>query len=393
MGRRGEGIAEWEGETVFVPFALPNETIQAEICKGRASIQNLLLASPDRIAPFCKHHGQCGGCQLQHWAEEPYRKWKLGLAEEVLKKEGIEHPRPSFIDAHGAGRRRAVFHARRKGGRVTAGFMKPRTHEVRDIDQCPALAPALSKAPEIARAIAGALGDCDVAITAADNGIDAAIKAAKGSGRLQGLAAVAAKHSILRLALNGEVVLKESQPTIDAAGTAIPIPPGGFLQATTAGEAALSEFVVTNIGKATHVADLFCGVGPFAVRLAKKTRVSVFDSDKQALEALAAATRNAQGLKPIAIQIRNLFKEPLTAAELKPFDAIVFDPPRAGAEAQSRQIAKSHLKTAIAISCDPQTFARDARILADGGFKLVKLAAIDQFKWTAHVEIAALFER
>ncbi|NJM30297.1 MAG: class I SAM-dependent RNA methyltransferase [Rhizobiales bacterium] len=393
MGRRGEGIAESGGATVFVPYALPGETVEAEVTEGRAAIRGLLQPSPDRIAPFCKHHGQCGGCQLQHWADEPYRAWKLAVVEEALKKEGLEHPALTFIDAHGSGRRRAVFHGRRKSGRVTAGFMKPRSHDVHDIDQCPALVPALAKAPEMSRAFAGVLGDCDVAVTAVNNGIDVAIKAAKVSARLQHLTAVAANHSILGLTLNGEVVLKEGQPVIDAAGAAIPIPPGGFLQATAAGEVALSEFVTSNIGKASHIADLFCGVGPFALRLAKQARVSAFDSDKLALGALAAAARNAQGLKPISVQNRNLFKEPLTAAELKSFDAVVFDPPRAGAEAQSRQLAKSHLKTVIAISCDPQTFARDARILVDGGFKLAKLTAIDQFKWTAHAEIAALFAR
>jgi 23S rRNA (uracil1939-C5)-methyltransferase len=393
MGRRGEGVAEYGGNTVFVPFALPGETVEAEITEGRASVQNLVLPSPDRIESFCKHHGQCGGCQLQHWAEQPYRIWKRSLVDEVLKKEDIEHPPLTFIDAHGAGRRRAVFHGRRNAGRVTAGFMKPRSHDVHDIDHCPALVPTLAKAPDLARAIATVLGDCDIAITAAENGIDAAIKAAKGISRLQDLAAVARNYSLLRVALNGEVVLKEGQPTIEADGTAIPIPPGGFLQATAAGETALAEFLTANIGKASNIADLFCGVGPFALRLARKARVSAFDSDKQALEALSAAARNAKGLKPLTVQYRNLFKEPLTAAELKPFDSLVFDPPRAGAEAQSRQIAKSHLKTAIAISCDPQTFARDARILVDGGFKLKALSAIDQFKWTAHVEIAALFER
>jgi 23S rRNA (uracil1939-C5)-methyltransferase len=393
MGRRGEGVAEHAGAPVFVAFALPGEELEAEVSEGRATIRNLLKPSPDRIAPFCEHHGHCGGCQLQHWAEEPYRAWKRGLVEEALKKAGLEHPRAAFVDAHGQGRRRAVLHGRRKGGTVSAGFMKPRTHTLHGIDRCPALVPALAGAPAMARAIAAALGDCDVAVTAADNGIDVAVKAAKSTEPMQALAAVAARHSMLRLALNGDVVLQLGQPFVAAAGVAIPVPPGGFLQSTAAGERALAGFVMSNIGKATHVADLFSGIGPFALRLARQAGVSAFDNDRPALEALSAAARNAQGLKPIAVQNRNLFKEPLTAAELKPFDAAVFDPPRAGAEAQSRQLAKSHLKTVIAISCDAQTFARDAAILAEGGFRLASLAVIDQFKWTAHVEIAALFQR
>jgi 23S rRNA (uracil1939-C5)-methyltransferase len=284
---------------------------------------------------------------------------------------------------------------RRKEGVVTAGFMAPRSHELIDIDQCPVLVPALINATEIARKLGTKLGDCDVSFTAADNGLDVSVKAERkiADAQLPKLATFVGNLNMLRLSVNGELVGVHGLPTIVMGKGVMQLPPDSFLQATKSGEEALSGLVLESLGKSKSVADLFCGIGPFALRIAERAKVLAVDSDRPAIAALAQAVRLATGIKPLRTEVRDLMREPLVASELKDFDAVVFDPPRAGAEAQARQLAKSSVKTVVAVSCDTASFARDAEILVNGGYKLKALAAVDQFKWTSHVELAAAFER
>jgi 23S rRNA (uracil1939-C5)-methyltransferase len=170
-------------------------------------------------------------------------------------------------------------------------------------------------------------------------------------------------------------------------------PPGSFLQATRKGEETLAALVLGALGKTKHCLDLFCGIGPFALRLAERAAVYAADSDAAALAALDAAARHAKGLKPIRTDKRDLFREPFTLAELRPYDAVVFDPPRAGAEAQSRHLAKSKIPLIVAVGCDPASFARDASILISGGYRLEKVTPVDQFAFTAHVEMVSVFRK
>lgn len=395
MGRRGEGVAHHDGATLFVPRTLPGEDVLASGKGERLSLTAITLASPDRIAPFCRHYARCGGCQLQHWREEPYRQWKAGLVAEALAARGIDTPVPEIIDAHGAGRRRVSIHARRRDKQVTAGFMEARSHTLLDIDACPILAPELSPAFDIARAIAARLGDCDVAVTACLTGLDVSIRAERKfvAAEHARLADFVTALSLARLTVNSEVIATAVPPRLKIGTVDVALPPGGFLQATQAGEETLAALVMDYIGKAKLVADLFCGIGPFALRLAQKVKVEAYDSDRAAIAALNGAIRAASGLKPITAAVRDLFREPLVPNEMKLFDAVVFDPPRAGAEAQARQLARSGVKTVVAVSCDAGTFARDAEILTGGGYTLKRLAAVDQFKWSSHVEVVALFTR
>lgn len=395
LGRRGEGIARHEGRSVFVPGTLPGETVRAEGDGERLGLVAVEVASPARAAPFCKHYGRCGGCQLQHWAEEPYRAWKAASVAEALKAHGIAVDVPACIDAHGAGRRRVILHARRRDGAVSAGYMEARSHRLLDIDACPILEPALAPAFGIARAIARRLGDCDVAVTATLTGLDVSVKAERkfAAAEHARLAEFIPALNLARLAVNGEVIATAVPPRLRIGSAEVALPPGGFLQATALGEETLARLVLDHAGKAKTVADLFCGIGPFALRLAQRARVEAHDSDRAAIAALDAAARSASGLKPLTAVPRDLFREPLVANELKPFDAVVFDPPRAGAEAQARQLARSTVKTVIAVSCDAASFARDAGILVEGGYALKQVTAVDQFKWSAHVEIVALFSR
>jgi 23S rRNA (uracil1939-C5)-methyltransferase len=395
VGRRGEGIAQRDGRAVFIPGTLPGETVRATGDGDRQGLVGILEASPDRIQPFCKHYGRCGGCQLQHWSEEPYRAWKKGLVEQALAARGIRHPLTGIIDAHGSGRRRVSLHVRRKDGVVTAGYMEARSHTLLDIDRCPILDPALANAFDIGRGIGAKLGDCDVALTATLAGIDASVKAGREVLEREhaNLAALVRSLGLARLSVNGDVIATAAAPRIAAGRAEIALPPGGFLQATAAGEETLARLVVEAVGKSKSVADLFCGVGPFTFRLAERAKVEAYDSDKAAIAALQAAARSTSGLKPVTAAVRDLFREPLVPNEMKGFDAVVFDPPRAGAEAQAKQLARSAVKSVVAVSCDVQSFARDAEVLVRGGYTLKHATAVDQFKWSSHVEIVASFER
>jgi 23S rRNA (uracil1939-C5)-methyltransferase len=395
VSRRGEGVARREGRAVFVPGTLPGEAVTAAGEGERLALASLVAASADRVAPFCKHYGRCGGCQLQHWREEPYRAWKASLVAEALEARGLPAAVSDCIDAHGAGRRRVSLHVRRHEKTVTAGFMEPRSHTLLDIDRCPVLEPALGPAFDIGRALGTKLGDCDVAVTATMTGLDVSVRAERKLLEREhaNLAAFLGTLKLARLSVNGEVIATALPPRLAMGRAEVALPPGGFLQATALGEETLARLVAEGVGKAKHVADLFCGIGPFAFRLAERAKVDGFDSDRAAIAAVNAAAKATSGLKPLTAAVRDLFREPLVPNEMKEFDAVVFDPPRAGAEAQARQLARSSVKTVVAVSCDVQTFARDAGILVAGGYALTRVTAVDQFKWSSHVETVALFTR
>ena len=403
LGRRGDGIADTPAGPVFVPFALPGEIVEAEAWPGHPDRRlpiKIEQASPERIAPICPHFGTCGGCALQHWTAARYREWKRGLVVESLSQAGLDASVDELIDAHGEGRRRAVLHARRSQRDVLkVGFAAPRAHQIIAIDRCPILAPALDGAVAAAWAIAETIESMrkplDIQVTATENGLDVDLR---GSGPLTvaattALARIATQHKLARLTRHGEIVVQRVAPTITMGRARVTLPPGAFLQATAAGEAALAALVLEHCGKADRIADLFAGVGPFALRLAERARITAVDTDKEAVAALKRAAETTQGLKPVAIEARDLFRRPLAAAELKPFDVVVFDPPRQGAEAQARALATSAVPTVVAVSCNPATFARDARILVDGGYRLKRVTPIDQFLYSPHVEIVAKLER
>ncbi|HKA79636.1 MAG TPA: methyltransferase [Xanthobacteraceae bacterium] len=403
LGARGEGVADTPAGPRYVPYTLPGETVEVDPWPGhpdRGHLVRVDVASPDRIAPICPHFGICGGCALQHLATARYRDWKRALVVDTLAQAGLDAQVDDLIDAHGDGRRRAVFHARR-GTRdvLEVGFAALRAHHVVAIDRCPILAPALDGAIETAWAIAeglvGTRKPLDIQVTATTTGLDIDVR---GSGPLNAartgdLAKIAERRRVARLTRHGEIVAQRASPTLKIGRANVVLPPGAFLQATTEGEAALARLVEAHCAGAGKVADLFCGVGPFALRLAERSRVIAADNDADAIAALAAAARGTQGLKPIDAQARDLFRRPLAAAELKGLDVVVFDPPRQGAQAQASALAASAVPTVVAVSCNPATFARDARILVGGGYRLLRVTPVDQFRYSAHVELVARFER
>jgi 23S rRNA (uracil1939-C5)-methyltransferase len=403
LGSRGDGIADTAAGTIYVPYALPGETAEVEPWPGHADRRHLIkvdVVSPDRIAPICPHFGVCGGCALQHLTTARYRDWKRALVVAALARAGLDAPVDDLIDAHGEGRRRAVFHARVSAHDVIeVGFAAQKAHHVVAIDRCPILAPGLSGAIEatwaIAEVLAAARKPLDIQVTATDGGLDVDVR---GSGPLTAaamtaLARVADRRNLARLTRHGEIVAQRVLPTVGIGRAQLVLPPGAFLQATAAGEANLARLVEAHCAGAGTVADLFCGVGPFGLRLAERARVTAADNDADAILALRRAAAGAKGLKPFAAQVRDLFRSPLVPTELKQFDAVVFDPPRQGAEAQARELAASIVPVVVAVSCNPTTFARDAGILVGGGYRLARVTPVDQFLYSAHVEVVACFKR
>ena len=388
LGHKGEGVAEIDGRKVFVPLTLPGEVVEIEADGERGTLVGVIQPAGNRVEPFCPHFGACGGCQLQHMDRASYEAFKIALVETPLHFAGVDVKVSRFIDAAGDGRRRATLHARAEG----SGYMRLRSHQVHDLDSCPILVPGLVRAPEIARAVMQAVGESDVSFTATLSGFDVVIRTEKKQARHDRVAPLVGRFKLARLTMNGEMVLQTQPPIIEMGKARVEIPSGSFLQATSMAEAVLSDYVLNAVGKAKTVADLFCGVGPFALRLAEQRPVAAFDADKAGIAALDKARRFTKGIREVTAKARDLFRDPLTQFEL-PYDAVVLDPPRAGAEAQVKELAKSKVKTVVMVACDARTFARDAAILIAGGYRMSDLVAVDQFTQSTHIEIAATFVR
>jgi 23S rRNA (uracil1939-C5)-methyltransferase len=389
LGQHGDGIAEIGLERVFVPFTLPGERVEIAREGERGTLLTVLERSADRVEPICPYFGSCGGCALQHLSPVTYAAFKRELVVTALAHAEVETVVEPLIDATVPGRRRATLHVRK----ATAGYMRAKSHDVLDIEICPILVPGLSRnAPRIARALHALAGDGDASFTATDTGLDMSVKSERKLKPAQ-LGEFARTHKLARLTFNGDPVFMAHPPAVKMGRSLVEIPPASFLQATEAAEVTLARLVVEGVGKAKMVADLFCGVGPFALRLAETSRVYAADSDRAALAALTKAFNHRQGLKPVETRVRDLFRDPLAPIELEPFDAVVFDPPRAGAEAQCRELARSKVKTVVAVSCEPKTFARDAAILIGAGFRLDRVTPVDQFAYSTHVEVVGVFRR
>lgn len=403
VGHFGDGVAVIGDESVYVPYALGGESVDVLPSPGhpdRRMLAQIIDASPERVDPFCPHFGTCGGCAIQHWQTDAYRNWKRQLVVDTLAHAGIACEVEDLIDAHGAGRRRMTMHARQSQQDVLrVGFAATGRHEIIPIDHCPILDPKMQGAVEAANDIAELLKPVskplDIQITAADNGLDIDVR---GSGpldttMLSSLSKLAERHNLARLTRHGELVIMRNPPVVRVGKAQVTLPPGSFMQPTVTGEETLAALVFARCKGAKHIADLFCGIGPFALRLAEKFKVSAFDNDAVAVTALQNAVKLTQGLKPIKAEARDLFRRPLMPQELRDYDCVVFDPPRQGAQAQSQQLAASKIALVVAVSCNPATFARDAKFLLDGGFKLDSVTPVDQFRHTPHVELVARFRR
>ena len=396
LGAQGDGVADHEGKQVFVPLALPGETVAAAINNDRATITEILNPSPDRHLPRCVHYGDCGGCSLQHLNDAPYLVFKREQVVTALSFQKIDAPVDPIVAITPRTRRRAVFAAHRAGKQIHIGFHGRRSHRIIPIRDCAVITPgllalltklepiaAITTPPKDALTITATetVTGFDIALTGVARGFpaDSRVRAVQLAGEL-GLA---------RLSINGEVVMERAAPTLRAGAALLTPPPGGFLQACADSEVAMLALVKEAVDDARKVVDLFAGAGTFSLPLASTATVHAAESDEAALASLDRAARRAQSLKPVTTEKRDLFRRPLTRDELKRFDAAVIDPPRAGAEAQTRELAASGIKRIAMVSCNAQTFARDLKLMLDANYKVVRITPIDQFLWSPHVEIVA----
>lgn len=400
VGAQGDGRAR-EGERwVSVPFTLPGEDVQVSGEGDRLMLERVPSPSPDRIAPACRHFTRCGGCTLQHMAPAPYAAFKRDLIVRSLKARGLEADVASAWVTPPASRRRAAFTARKSGKTTTLGFHARKSHDLIALEECPVLRPAIMAALPTLKEIAALLfigkESLGLLVTDTATGLDLHItglaKDVKPLARAEATSA-ALRAGFARVSLEGTDVLTERAPRLPAGAASLLPPPGGFLQASSEAEAEMARIVLAHLQGAKHGADLFSGCGTFSLRLAQHMPVYAAESGRAAIEALKAAARAAPGLHPVTAEVRDLFRNPVSAPELARFDALVLDPARAGAAAQSAEIAKSSVPRVAYVSCDPATLARDLRTLVDGGYRLLRVHPVDQFLWSAHVEAVALLEK
>lgn len=404
VGHQGDGIAETPAGAVFVPGALPGEVVRAVVKDGRADAVEILEPSADRIPIQSETYAECGVAPLQHWASAPYLAWKRALVVETLEREGIETEVEATVATPPGVRRRIALHARRdEDGRVRLGFKARRSWRVVELTECPLSDPRINAAlPALAAVAAPFLGGAKSAptlhVTVTDSGLDVDITGVERSGRSadvaqQGVRA-ARTADIARLSMDGETLVMMRQPTVRFGRATVPLPPASFMQASPVAEAAMVERAVAAVRGAKRIADLFCGAGTFTFPLAEVAPVLAADSSAGAIAGLKAGAGTAQGLKGIDAQARDLFRRPLSPHDLKGIEAIVFDPPRAGALEQTQQFAGTKsVSVVVGVSCNPTTFARDARVLIDAGFVLERVTPIDQFLWSTHVELVGVFRR
>lgn len=402
LGARGDGVGEWQRRPLFVPFALPGEGVRVEVNRrtrdgafGR--VLEVVEPAAERVEPACRHFGICGGCAIQHFAADAAAVWKRERVLEALGKRGLgDVSVDDTVSIPPGSRRRATFAYRSRKRGAVIGFNERAGGRIVNIAECPVLDPVLF---ELVEPLRGLLAEItppgtsgDIWVSKLDDGLDVivdlpeppdlrAIEALTGFGRETGLVRLSwrCRGKIEPVAAYGRAVLNIGEALVSP-------PPGAFLQPSAEGEAAIARRVLEAVGDSPNVADLFCGLGTFALRLAPGQKVRAMDGDAGLIGALAATGR-------VETEVRDLFKRPLVAAELSRFNAVVFDPPRAGARAQAAELAAGGPDAVVAVSCNPATFARDARILADGGYGIESVMPIDQFPWSGHVELVAIFRR
>ncbi len=399
-GRDGTGVHA--GRTVHVPWTLPGDRVLAmSQGQGRALPERWLHRAPGRAEPACGHFERCGGCTAQHLQASDYAAWKTGIALEAASRAGFPDARVAPLAlSPPRSRRRATLAAVHGAAGIAIGFHALARREIVDISSCAVLSPAIAGLlPALREALRPALdraARCDIAITAAENGADVVALGEFTGARLAALAAVPGIARLSRgLEPDGdhELVALHRRPVVRFDGIAVEPPPHVFLQATVEGEDAIRAALRAGVDGARRVADLFSGCGTLSLPMARERQVTAIDSNAAALAALDAAAR-ASGLGArVRVLRRDLDRRPLVGEELEDFDAVVFDPPREGARDQAAALARSPVPRVVAVSCNPATFARDAALLREGGYKLDLLSPVDQFRWSPHLELVGCFSR
>ncbi|AGH50956.1 23S rRNA (uracil-5-)-methyltransferase RumA [Sphingomonas sp. MM-1] len=388
LAGRGDGVT---ADGRYVRLAAPGDMVAAD---------GTVIPGPQHVEPLCRHFPRCGGCQLQHVDDEVYADFVTSRIVGSLRAQGVEPPPMDLphLSPPGA-RRRATMRAERQGRRVLLGFNEGASHRIVDLKECPVLRPELARLIEPLKGLlAGLVRDrraAAVQMTLADQGVDLLIEKveAEGLAAAEALTAFAETHGLARLAVDegdGPQVRWEPAPaTVTLGGIAVGLPIGGFLQATADGEAALLAEVRRIVGDAAVVADLFSGIGTFALPLAEKAKVYAAEGARDPTTALKLAAARAG--RAVMVEHRDLFRRPVDAKDLARFDAVVLDPPRAGAVEQAEELAGAGVPCIAYVSCNPHTFARDAKILIQGGYELARITPVGQFRWSTHVELVGEF--
>lgn len=400
LGHLGDGVAQGPGGPIFATGVLPGEEIDGTLTSDRLGDIRIVTPSTDRVKPPCRHARSCGGCQLQHAADPFVARWKEEVVRTALAGQGLTAPfRPMAISQPNT-RRRATLSARRTKGGVLLGFHTKGSDTITPIPDCQLLHPALIAAFPGLEALVALGGsrtvELSLMVTVTRGGVDVVVTGGKplldGAFRLE-LSRIVEAHGFSRLTWDGETVALRDRPA-QTMGRATVVPPAGaFLQATAEGEAALLAGVLEALGSQRRVVDLFAGVGTFALPLAETMQVHAVEGDREMIAALDLAARHTQNLHRLSSEARDLFRRPLEPDEMKGFSGAVIDPPRAGAEAQTAGLARSKIPIIAAVSCNPVTFARDAKTLTGAGYALDWVQVVDQFRWSTHVELVARFSR
>jgi len=408
LGAQGDGIARHKGEPIFLPFTAPGDRVRARLGASRGGgregrVVEWFASGAGRTDPACTHFGHCGGCAVQHLDRASYRTVKLGALCTALERVRIDPGLVQPLRVVPAARRRARLGlVRPRDPRLPArvGFRSRFSHDLVDLRKCSVLEPALfalvSELRLVARKLLLAGGTAEVTLTRTDSGVDLLIEADRRPDlpALEALTGFAENYDLARavwLSPGEEILVVERRPVrVVLSGVAVPYPPGGFLQASAPAEVILVEETLTGIGPHRPVLDLFAGLGTFTFALACTGSVHAIEGDAQAAAALARA---ATGRGGITVEQRDLARNPVPAEALAAYAAAVFDPPRAGALHQAKALANSTIAAVVAVSCNPATFARDAAQLIAGGFRLERVVPVDQFMWTPHLELVAVFHR
>ena len=396
LGHLGDAIA---AGPIFVRRALPGEVVEGEVSDGRMETPSIVTASPHRRRAPCPHYNACGGCSVMHASDDFVAEWKVSVVQAALASQGLSAPIRPIVTSPERSRRRATLSGRRTKKGSVLGFHGRASGTLVDLTDCALLLPGLMAILPTLRQITelgvSRKGELSLTVTETEGGIDLAVTGGKpmDTALFAGLAQIAETADLARLSWDGEP-LATRRPASQRFGKALVAPPpGSFLQATRDGEATLLAAIRDAIGPARKIADLFCGAGTFSLPLAEQAEVHAVEADAPMLAALADGWRHTQGLHRVTTEARDLFRRPLLPDELARYDALVLDPPRAGAEAQASEIARSTAPLLAYVSCNPVTFARDAKILVGGGFTLDWLQVVDQFRWSTHTELAARFSR
>ena len=394
LGHQGDGIADGP---IYVPRTLPGEVVRGTLLGQFLSDIRVETPSDQRVKAPCRHYRTCGGCQLQHATDDFVADWKVEVVRNALAAQGLEARMRPIHTSPERSRRRATIAVRRTRKGTLAGFYGPASNTITEVPDCHLLHPTLIEAIPVAKTLAllggSRKGVLAVTLTLSERGLDLAVNGGKSLDGPLELALVQAikHHGLARFSWDNEVIAMR-QPPIQHFGIACVVPPpGAFLQATTDGEQALLRAIIGATQGAKRIADLFAGCGTFSLPLAQTAEVHAVEAEVEMTKALDQGWRKARGLKKVTTEARDLFLRPLMPDELKKFDAVVLDPPRAGAEAQIAEVAQAQRPVIAYVSCNPVTFARDAKILANAGYTLEWVQVVDQFRWSSHTELAARF--